>query len=309
MESVGLAVLIYKHFKAGGSMNRSRRPIKERKNLMSTQELISTNELQNVSVDNKKGQYTLWQILGIWLAAGAPMWLLSWVAYPVMSVGLAPFDAGLLRVELLTVGLIWEFLLAMIILYREEGDIRLSTIRRRFRLNHPVSAKTGETKKALWWWIIPLALLVAFLEIGFRSQLVQLWTAVFPFFAEPQGYDMSAMFAPELRAQMVGAWGLFGLFLAEAIFNTILGEEFIFRGVLLPRMGGVFGKWDWVANGVIFGFYHLHQPWGILSSVLTGLIYAFSAKRFGTTWYSIILHSGQSVFQTFLILGLVLGLA
>ncbi|HLO34252.1 MAG TPA: CPBP family intramembrane glutamic endopeptidase [Anaerolineales bacterium] len=276
---------------------------------MSTQELTSTNNLQEFSVDNRKGQYTLWQTLGIWLAAGVPMWLLSWVAYPAMSAGLPPFEAGLLRVKLFTVGLIWEFLLAMIILYHEEGDIRLNTIRRRFWLNHPVSARTGETQKSLWWWIIPLIALVGFLEIGLRSTVVQAWTAIFPFFAEPKGYDMSAMFAPELRAQMVGDWGLFGLFFVEAAFNTILGEEFIFRGVLLPKMKGAFGKWDWVANGVIFGFYHFHQPWGILSSVLSGLIYAFSAKHFRSTWYSIILHSGQSVFQMFLILGLVLGLA
>jgi hypothetical protein len=52
------------------------------------------------------------------------------------------------------------------------------------------------------------------------------------------------------------------------------------RGVLLPKMQGVFGKWDWVANGVLFGFYHLHQPWGILSNVVFGWIVAFTGKRF-----------------------------
>lgn len=237
------------------------------------------------------------------------MWLLSWVAYPALSAGLPPLDAGLLRYNLLTVGLIWQCVLAMIVLYREEGNIRLSTISRRFRLNHPVSARTGETKTALWWWIIPLILLVAFVEIGFRDALVNLWTAVFPFFAEREGYDMSAMFTPELRAQVVGAWALLGVFFVNALFNTFLGEEFLFRGALLPKMEGVFGKWDWVANGVLFGFYHLHQPWGILSSVLTGLIYAFSAKRFRSSWFPILLHSGQSVYLLFLILGLVLGLA
>jgi membrane protease YdiL (CAAX protease family) len=210
---------------------------------------------------------------------------------------------------LFTIGLAWQFILAMILLYREEGNLRLSTLRRRFWLNHPVSSKTGETKKSLWWWIIPLILLVAFIEIGFRSVLVQLWTAILPLFAEPKGYDMSVMFAPELRAQMVGAWGLLGLFFVNALFNTVLGEEFLFRGVLLPRMEGLFGKWDWVANGVIFGFYHLHQPWGILNSMLTGLIFAFTGKRFRSNWFPIILHSGQSVYLLFLILGLVLGLA
>ena len=276
---------------------------------MPAQELTATNNLQTLSVRDKQGQYTLWQVLGIWLAGGTPIWLLGWVAYPVLSAGLPPLDAGLLRYKLLTIGLVWQFVLAMIILYREEGNIRLSTISRRFWLNHPVSARSGETKKALWWWLVPLSLLVAFVEIGFRSALVNLWTTLFPFLSEPTGYDMSALFTPELRAQMVGAWGLLVVFFVNALFNTVLGEEFLFRGVLLPKMAGVFGKWDWVANGVIFGFYHLHQPWGILLSVMTGLIYAFSAKRFRSNWFPIILHSGQSVYLLFLILGLVLGLA
>jgi membrane protease YdiL (CAAX protease family) len=197
----------------------------------------------------------------------------------------------------------------MIVLYREEGNIRLSTISRRFWLNHPLSAKTGATRKALWWWVIPLILLVAFLDIALRPMLINLMGTVFPFLAEPKGYDMSGMFSPELRRQFVGAWGPLGFFFVNALFNTVLGEEFLFRGVLLPKMQRLFGKWDWVANGVIFGFYHLHQPWGILSSILTGLVYAFSSKHFHSNWFPIILHSGQSVFILLLMLGLVLGLA
>ena len=98
---------------------------------MSTQEMTSTNNVQGLSTASAKEQYTIWQILGIWLAAGAPMWFISWVVYPAMSAGLPAMDAGLLRMNLLAVGLIWEFVLAMIILYREEGNIRLSTISRR----------------------------------------------------------------------------------------------------------------------------------------------------------------------------------
>ena len=107
--------------------------------------------MNTTTINHSNDQYSLAKIIGIWLAAGLPMWLLGWVAYPALSAGLSVVDAGLLRIKLLTVGLIWEFVLAMIILYREEGNIRLSTISRRFWLNHPVSPKTGETKKALWW--------------------------------------------------------------------------------------------------------------------------------------------------------------
>jgi len=276
---------------------------------MSTQELTSTHTLQELSKSNQKEQYTLWQIFGIWLAAAAPMGLLGWAAYPLLSAGLLPLDAGLLRIKLLTIGLVWQFVLSMVIVYHEEGNIRFSTIRHRFWLNHPFSARTEETKKALWWWLIPLLLMGVFVNLVLRPPLVDLWGKIVPFLAEPKGYDMSAMFAPELRAQMVGDWGLLGLFFVFALFNSFLGEEFLFRGVLLPKMQGTFGKWDWVANGVLFGCYHLHQPWGILDSILTGWVYTFAGRRFRSNWFPIILHSAETVFFLILILGLVLSLA
>ena len=277
---------------------------------MSTQQLTTRSNLQQVSVDDRKDQYTLWQTLGIWLAGGAPMWLLGWVAYPALSADLPPMQAGLLRIKLLTVGLIWEFVLAMMIIYREEGNLRWTTVSRRLRLNHPISSTTGQTNKVLWLWVIPLSALVAFIGMALRPMLVDFMKTVFPFLAVfINNFESKAMYTPELRAQWVGAWGWLGLIFVQNLFNSMLGEEFLFRGVLLPKMQGVFGKWDWVANGVVFGFYHLHQPWGIPSSILTGLIYAFSAKHYRTTWFSIILHSGQAIFTLFLILGLVLGLA
>ena len=49
------------------------------------------------------------------------------------------------------------------------------------------------------------------------------------------------------------------------LFNTVLGEELLFRGFLLPRMNGAFGRGDWLANGVLFAAYHLHVPWAMPS--------------------------------------------
>jgi membrane protease YdiL (CAAX protease family) len=83
----------------------------------------------------------------------------------------------------------------------------------------------------------------------------------------------------------------------------------LFRGVLLPRMSGVFGKKDWLANGILFGVYHLHQPWGMLSSALHGVfLFAYPTRRFRSTWFGVVAHSGQSVFFSILILLLILGL-
>ena len=268
------------------------------------------NPAQEQSIlEQETNQYTLWQILVIWLAAGVPMWILGWLVYPFLSQNLTPVDAGLLRIKLFTVGLIWQFVLSMLILYLEEGNIRLTTIRRRFWLNNPISPKTGHKDNRLWWLLLPLILLMVVLELGLGPVLNGTWTRLFPFLAEPQGYSAETLFAPELRSLWIGAWDLLMLQVMLSVFNTFLGEEFIFRGVLLPRMKGVFGKWDWVANGIMFGLYHLHQPWGLPGNILSGLLLAFTGTRYRSNWFPIVLHSGQSVYFIFLILGLVLGLA
>jgi membrane protease YdiL (CAAX protease family) len=56
------------------------------------------------------------------------------------------------------------------------------------------------------------------------------------------------------------------------VFNTVLGEELLFRGFLLPRMNGAFGRGDWLANGVLFAAYHLHMPWSMLAPLADALV-------------------------------------
>lgn len=275
---------------------------------MSTQELTSTSNTQEFSTTSKN-QYALWQILAIWFAAGAPLWISAWVIHPILRQGLSVLDSGLLWMRLDIAALVWQFALSMLILYREEGNIRISTISRRFWLNNPISPRTGQKDNRLWWLLIPLMLLTVGLELGLAPFLDGLWTKLFPFLVEPQSRSLDALFAPEMQARWIGAWSFFALFVISSLFNNFLSEEFLFRGVLLPKMAGVFGKWDWIANGFIFGLYHLHMPWGIPGNILFGWLMAFTAKRYRTNWFPIVLHNGQALYFGFLILGLVLGLA
>ena len=104
-----------------------------------------------------------------------------------------------------------------------------------------------------------------------------------------------------------GAWGWFAVIVVLGVFNTVLGEELLFRGVLLPRMKGVFGRGDWVANGVLFAVYHLHEPWRIPSALVFDILaLAYPSRRFESAWMGIIVHSTQTVFITIAVLALVL---
>jgi uncharacterized protein len=258
-------------------------------------------------------QYSLGKILGIWALAAVPMGILSWIVFPAVSPDYRsdPLGAGVTRIALLTIGLVWLFILSLIIVRQEEGNLHWATVNRRLRLNAPRDPKTGEIHRRLWLWVIPFLIAIIVYEIALKSYVDELWVSIFPFFAEPQGYSMAAVFgSKEILGRLVGAWWFLGLYIVNAIFNTILGEEFLFRGVLLPKMEGVFGRWSWVASGILHGFYHFHQPWGIAASVISGIfLYAFPSWKFRSTWMGIIVHSAQSVYFAFLILGVVLGLA
>ena len=108
------------------------------------------------------------------------------------------------------------------------------------------------------------------------------------------------------KAFLHGNWGWFALIVALGLFNTVLGEELLFRGFLLPRMTNAFGRRDWVANGVLFAGYHLHMPWAIPTALLDTFILAYPSKRYRSAWIGIAVHSAQTVVITATVLALVL---
>jgi len=107
-------------------------------------------------------------------------------------------------------------------------------------------------------------------------------------------------------ATLHGNWGLLAIIVVMFVFKTILGEELIFRGLLLPRMQNAFGQRDWIVNGLLFGAYHLHEPWSIPANMLVGLLLAHPSRRFRSAWLGILIHSTQSVYLLALVLVLVL---
>lgn len=251
-------------------------------------------------------QYSLAKILLVWAAAAIPMGILGWLVAP--AAALQTGEPVLTRIGVLTIGLAWQFVLAMLLLYRETHCWRWSVLRERLWLGAPHSPRTGETRRRLWWWLVPIVLATAGFDLLVKPRLDDWWVSIVPFLAEPRGWALGAALATsEARAQLAGAWGTGALFLVNALFNTFLGEELLFRGLLLPRMAGVFGRRDWLANGLLFGVYHLHQPWGVLSSATHGmLLFALPTRQFQSAWFGIVAHSGQSVYFAILLLLLIL---
>jgi membrane protease YdiL (CAAX protease family) len=55
-------------------------------------------------------------------------------------------------------------------------------------------------------------------------------------------------------------------------------------------MRGVFGSWDWVANGVLFALKHIYQRWIYLGILPGALAFAFLGGPIGSVYLSMIAH-------------------
>ena len=241
-------------------------------------------------------QYSLTEILCVWAAAALPMGALAWIVAPWLRDHLAgPQPLAKALLVCFTAGLIWQYVLVMILMRRELGTLRWERLRDALWLRPPRDPKTGKVGGKVWWWALLFVILNALLQ-------------VVPGIKGPSSRDFAPFLSSDAgKAFFHGAWGLFALVVVLAVFNTVLGEELLFRGVLLPRMRGVFGRRDWVANGALFAVYHLHQPWGIPHSLIEGIfLEAYPSKRFQSAWMGIIVHSLASVVMIVVVLGLVL---
>jgi uncharacterized protein len=239
-------------------------------------------------------QYSLGRILAVWAAAAIPMGVLAWVVAPWLRDQLGgdePLAQALLIC--LTAGLIWQFVLVLILTRRELGGLQWPRVRDALWLRMPRDPRTGRVGGRVWWWVLPFIVLFAL------EELVSIPGPSVRDFADFLDSDRGEEF-------FSGAWGWFAVVVVLAVFNTVLGEELLFRGLLLPRMQGACGKWDWVVNGVLFATYHLHQPWSIPTALVDIFALAYPSRRFQSAWMGIIVHSAQSVVLIIIVLGLVL---
>ena len=243
-------------------------------------------------------QYGRRAIFATWAAATLPMAALAWLVAPRLAdrlsgAGHVPLAKAL--IVTLTLGLIWQFVLVAILVGREQGTLRWSVTREALWLRSPRNPKSGRVGGRLWLVVIPLAL-----AFGAEGLLI-------PSLPHSDNRDLGAFLSTHNgQAFMHGAWGWYGVLLVCFLFNTVLGEELLFRGLLLPRMNAAFGRGDWVANGLLFAAYHLHTPWVIPATLLDSFIIAYPTKRYRSAWIGIAIHSSQSIFFAIVCLALVM---
>ena len=110
-------------------------------------------------------QYSRAAVLGIWLAAAVPMGVLAWKVTPaVAGRGATEARFTVTLIAALTGGVIWQCVLVLVLVAREQRTPRRPVVRGALWLTPP-SDSTGRRGGRLWLWAVPFILGFAVLQL------------------------------------------------------------------------------------------------------------------------------------------------
>jgi membrane protease YdiL (CAAX protease family) len=244
----------------------------------------------------------LWPSLVIFLVAACLLRFTHYLFAPAYQAATGqPYLAGYLIGWVSTMFLVF---VASLIAYKLEGHtFKRAAFVARFRLE-----KLG---KKDWVWTLAM-ILVAILSLTALS-FTQPILKTLPFFSPHPAFpadmvDMAHHLTPGtlFEMQLKGKWWIALVYFIGWFFN-IAGEEFWYRGWMLPRQEAAFGKYAWLVNGLMFNFQHTFQPWNLVAMLPGSLFVSYAVQRRRKTWMSILWHGLLNISLLFFILGGVIG--
>jgi len=207
----------------------------------------------------------------------------------------------------LLIPLVLMFVASLVALRMEGDPVDWESIRERFRLR--------SMDRTDWVWTI-ISLVVMFIGLGLFSVIARLLVAngIIPLPAtiptalldptiDPS--NLLTVFEDTLGPNAQGNWWLVVFSLILLAFN-IIGEEFWWRGVVLPRQELVHGQNTWLIHGTLWTLFHAFKYWDWLSLLPVCLALSFVAQRRRNTWPGIITHFVINGLSLVPILGVVL---
>lgn len=170
-------------------------------------------------------------------------------------------------------GMFIPLLLVAVLLLKKEGSWRQPGMwRNRLRFK---KMTVGD-----WLWT-----LFGLAAVGLLSYLVM---AILQQFAGEVNHQPPFMKFESLAS---GRYWILVVWFPYWIFN-IMGEEILWRGVILPRQEASFGKHAWIINGVGWGLFHLAFGWQLLLTLLPILfILPWLAQKRKNNWTAVIIHA------------------
>ena len=209
-----------------------------------------------------------------WLPPTLGMIFGHYVAYPyLLGLGMEDLTAYFIA----TVPIVVLMLIASLVAYQVEGrPWTWAAFSQRFRL--------GRMGRHEWLWSVLGLLVLLIVAQGLNMGLLALYEALH---FTPPSFTFQA-FNP--------------LLMLTLLFFNIVGEEFWWRGYMLPRQEAHFGRTAFLVNGVMWAFFHLFKWWAVPAMLLLCLIIPYTSQR--------LKHNGPAIFLHFMQngLGVVLGI-
>ena len=209
--------------------------------------------------------------IAMFLAGGAMLFVTVYLAVPrATAAGLEPIASWMLLAVLM---IFTPLVVAGVILLRAESC--RETWRRRLWLEQPSASD--------WLWGIAGVIAIA---IGSAAMF-----GLCGFL----GLDPNPPFTRDVRPVTSDRLWLVALWAVYWPLN-ILGEEFVWRGVLLPRMEARFGNLAWILNAALWGIFHAAFGIGNALVLLPTLLFVpLVAQRRRSTWLAVLMHGGLSL--------------
>jgi hypothetical protein len=184
-------------------------------------------------------------------------------------------------------GYLFELLLALYVLRKEGYPLRLRALSERIHWHWPRGWKT--------WGIIVILFVLGF---GLSQLLQPLSVAIAKMLPPPDWFPASQNPLKEVNSLQDALPGVVFkgnyFFLVLVLFSgtmNIVGEDLYYRGVLIPKLHGLFGKWAWVAGGVIWPLKHIYVWWRFVAdAALLGVVGAYAFGPLGSLPVAMLMH-------------------
>lgn len=221
-----------------------------------------------------------------------------------MDQGLTEFMSYSLS---LLIPLVLMFIASLAALRLEGYPVNWESIRERFRLR--------SMNRTDWVWTVVsfIAMMVGAGIFGVLGQLLvvneliplpaNMPTALLDPTIDPA--NLLTVFNESLGPNARGNWWLVVFSLILLAFN-IFGEEFWWRGVVLPRQELVHGRNTWLIHGTLWTLFHAFKYWSWLGLLPVCLALSFVAQKRSNTWPGIITHFAVNGLSLVPILGAIL---
>jgi membrane protease YdiL (CAAX protease family) len=241
-----------------------------------------THNIQKVPQLKWAGLYGLYALPAAWWLA--VMYLITPRLLPWITTTAKEINGWALNLITLSC-YVFEFLLALMILRREGQDFKWQTLKSRLNLRWGSWKTRG---------IFLLIFLVAFfLTLPLMSASRQVAGIAPP----PEWFPASQNPLKEVGGlqdalpgvSLPGNYGFLLLFLFTGLMNVV-GEDTLYRGVLIPKLQGLFGNYAWMAGGVLFSLKHVYVWWRMVEVLPLGIAGAFLFGPMGSLPLALLAH-------------------